>query len=42
MYNVMWELFEDMYFNIVVTILCFVASVMLSLLNNVSICTYLM
>ena len=31
-YNVMGELFEDMYLNIVVIVTCFVASVMLSLL----------
>ena len=36
-YNVMWELFEGIYFNIVVTY--FVASVMLSLFINYFNCT---
>ena len=38
-YNVMGELFEGMYLKIVVIITCFVASVMLSLLINVFVCT---
>ena len=37
-YNVMWELFEGIYLNIVVIVMYFVASVMLSLLINDFIC----
>ena len=37
--NVMWELCGCMYLNIVVLVTCFVASVTLSLLINVIICT---
>ena len=39
MYNVMWELSEGIYLNIVVIIMYFFASVMLSLLIKDSICT---
>ena len=38
-YNIMRELFEGMYLNMVAIITCFVASVMLTLLINVLICT---
>ena len=38
-YNVMCELFECKYLNIVLIVACFVASGMLSLLINVFICS---
>ena len=38
-YNVMSELFDSMYLNIVVIVMCFVASVMLFLLIHDFICT---
>ena len=40
-YNVMWELFEGMYYDIVI-VTCFVASFMLSHLINVFICAKLL